>query len=153
MQAQDAREEVPEQTVLLDIESGIAELFRNARHVARDYAALAHPDLQPTGFHVLRLVAHLGPVQAGTLVLATGLDKSAVSRQLRTLRDLGFIETQPDPDDGRSSYVVITPLGERRIRAVQRQVRRDYEVRLADWTPAELASFARLLTRFNEVER
>lgn len=141
--------ELPEQSVVIDIESGIAQLFRSARQAIRSYSAEVHPDLQPTGFSILRHIAQTGPSQASSIVAVTGLDKSAVSRQLSTLRMLGLVTTRPDPNDGRSSYLVITLLAEERLAAVRRLVERDYAERLETWTSAELATFASLLGRFN----
>ncbi|WP_158507098.1 MarR family winged helix-turn-helix transcriptional regulator [Subtercola sp. Z020] len=139
----------PEQSVVLDIESGIAQLFRSARQAIRLYSAEVHPDLQPTGFSILRHIAQNGPSQASSIVAVTGLDKSAVSRQLSTLRMLGLVTTRPDPNDGRSSYLVMTPLAEERLAAVRAMVTRDYAERFETWSPAELATFASLLGRFN----
>ncbi|MDF2444181.1 MAG: hypothetical protein JWR01_2384 [Subtercola sp.] len=138
------------ESVVLDIESGIAQLFRSARHLIRRYSAEVHPELQPTGFSILRHIAQSGPSQASSIIAATGLDKSAVSRQLSALRSLGLLTTRPDPSDGRSSYLVTTPLAEERLSAVRRLVTRDYAVRFESWSPEELSTFAGLLERFND---
>ncbi|RFA12544.1 hypothetical protein B7R22_15630 [Subtercola boreus] len=150
MSPQDAPASRSDQSVVLDIESGIAQLFRSARHVIRRYSAEVHPELQPTGFSILRHIAQCGPSQASSIIAATGLDKSAVSRQLSALRSLGLLATRPDPTDGRSSYLVTTPLAEERLAAVRRLVTLDYAVRFETWSGDELATFARLLERFNE---
>jgi DNA-binding MarR family transcriptional regulator len=140
---------IAEQELLLGIEAGIAQLFRSGRSALRDYANGFHPELQPTGFNILRMISTCAPAQAGTIIQLTGLDKSAVSRQIRVLRDLGLVETQPDPNDGRSSYLVPTPLAEERMEILRQRVKNDYRDRLGEWTTDELATFSAMLDRFN----
>jgi DNA-binding MarR family transcriptional regulator len=138
-----------EQELMLGIEAGISQLFRSGRSALRDYARGFHPDLQPTGFTVLRMIFTCAPAQASTIIQQTGLDKSAVSRQIKVLRDLGLVDTQPDPHDGRSSFLVPTPLAEERMEVLRQQFKSDYRDRLADWTADDLATFSGLLDRFN----
>ncbi|WP_202563552.1 MarR family winged helix-turn-helix transcriptional regulator [Agreia sp. COWG] len=140
---------MPEQQVLLGIEAGIAALFQSGRSALRDYSRLFHPELQPTGFTILRMIFACDPAQAGTVIQQTGLDKSAVSRQIKVLRDLGLIETRRDPHDGRSSFLVPTPLAEQRMEALKQRMKRDYRDRLAGWTNDDLIAFSTLLERFN----
>jgi DNA-binding MarR family transcriptional regulator len=139
-----------EQELMLGIEAGISQLFRSGRSALRDYARGFHPELQPTGFNILRMIFTCAPAQASTIIQQTGLDKSAVSRQIKVLRDLGLVDTQPDPHDGRSSFLVPTPLAEERMDILRRQLKSDYRSRLGDWTADELATFSALLDRFNE---
>jgi DNA-binding MarR family transcriptional regulator len=135
--------------VVLDIERGISDLFGLARRVLRAYSAELHPELQPTGFSVLRIVFRHAPVQAGRVATLTGLDKSAVSRQIKFLRDYGLVQTTPDPRDGRSSFLVPTPLAEERMQALNLIMKRDYRIRVEGWSEDDLATFSRLLDRFN----
>jgi DNA-binding MarR family transcriptional regulator len=138
-----------EQELMLGIEAAITQLFRSGRSALRDYARGFHPELQPTGFNILRMIFTCAPAQASAIIQQTGLDKSAVSRQIKVLRDLGLVETQPDPQDGRSSFLVPTPLAEERMGILRRQLQSDYRARLGDWTPDDLATFSALLERFN----
>jgi DNA-binding MarR family transcriptional regulator len=138
-----------EQELLLGIEAGIAQLFRSGRSALRDYANGFHPELQPTGFNILRMIFTCAPAQASTIIQQTGLDKSAVSRQIKVLRDLGLVDTQPDPRDGRSSFLVPTPLAEERMDVLRQRVKSDYRDRLGEWSVDELSTFSALLERFN----
>ncbi|KQP56034.1 MarR family winged helix-turn-helix transcriptional regulator [Agreia sp. Leaf283] len=138
-----------EQELMLGIEAGIVELFRSGRSALRDYAKGFHPDLQPTGFNILRMIFTCAPAQASTIIQQMGLDKSAVSRQIKVLRDLGLVDTQPDPRDGRSSFLVPTPLAEERMEILRQRVKNDYRDRLGEWTSDDLATFSALLARFN----
>jgi len=138
-----------EQELMLGIEAGIVQLFRSGRSALRDYAKGFHPDLQPTGFNILRMIFTCAPAQASTIIQQMGLDKSAVSRQIKVLRDLGLVDTQPDPHDGRSSFLVPTPLAEERMEILRQRVKNDYRDRLGEWTSDDLATFSALLARFN----
>lgn len=40
-----------------------------------------------------------------------GMEATSLSRTLKTLEEKGFIERQPNPDDGRSVLLKLTPLG------------------------------------------
>jgi DNA-binding MarR family transcriptional regulator len=134
---------------MLGIEAGIAQLFSSGRSAVRDYAKGFHPELQPTGFNILRMIFACAPAQASTIIQQMGLDKSAVSRQIKVLRDLGLVDTRPDPHDGRSSYLVPTALAEERMEIVRQRVKSDYRDRLGEWSTDELATFSALLGRFN----
>jgi DNA-binding MarR family transcriptional regulator len=138
-----------EQELLLGIESGIAQLFRSGRSALREYSNEFHPELQPTGFNILRMIFSCAPAQAGTIIQQTGLDKSAVSRQIKVLRDLGLVDTQPDPRDGRSSFLVPTSDAEERMEKLRRRVKSDYRDRLEGWSIEELNTFSALIERFN----
>ncbi len=138
-----------EQELLLGIEAGISQLFRSGRSALRSYANAFYPELQPTGFTILRMIFTCSPAQAGTIIQQTGLDKSAVSRQITVLRDLGLVDTQPDPLDGRSSLLVPTALAEERMEIMRQRVKNDYRHRLGEWSADELATFSALLDRFN----
>jgi len=140
---------ISEQELLLGIEAGIAQLFRSGKSALRDYSHGFHPELQPTGFNILRMIFTCAPAQASTIIQQTGLDKSAVSRQIKVLRDLGLVDTQPDPHDGRSSFLIPTPLAEERMEILRQRVKNDYRDRLEEWTSDDLATFSALLARFN----
>lgn len=139
-----------EPTVLWEIEASIAQLFRSARKALREYSAELHQDLQPTGFSILRIIDQNGPIQAGAIAAISDLDKSAVSRQVKVLRDLGLVDTTPDPLDGRSSFLVISPYAVERMNYVRTLVQRDYRRRFESWTAPELRRFASDLDRFND---
>ena len=138
-----------QEDLLLGIEGGIAALFRSGKRALREYSKVVHPDLQPTGFNILRTIMQSAPAQAGTVIQLTGLDKSAVSRQIKVLRDIGLVDTQPDPRDGRSSFLVPTALAEERLAVVRQRVKADYRVRLEGWSAGDLERFVGLIDRFN----
>ena len=80
----------------------IGHLFAQTRSMSVRAANGIDPSLQVAGLRVIRWLGRYGPATAGAVAAGTSMDKSAVSRQVRALRDLGLIESEPDPEDGRS---------------------------------------------------
>jgi DNA-binding MarR family transcriptional regulator len=97
---------------------------------------------------LLRIVARHGPLVIGELAARAGLDQSTVSRQVRTLEDLGLVDRRRDPTDRRSSLIVLSAEGRRHQERVRAVARNDYDAALADWSDADRATFAGLLDRF-----
>jgi DNA-binding MarR family transcriptional regulator len=119
----------------------------------RDSAAALDPDLQPAAWNVLRQIVREGPSQAGALAASSGMNKSAMSRHLRELRERGFIVTEPSPDDARVVIVSPTVEATERVTAVTEASRRRYRRFLDTWSADELDDFARLLGRFTDIDR
>jgi DNA-binding MarR family transcriptional regulator len=97
---------------------------------------------------LLRIISRHGPLVIGELAARAGLDQSTVSRQVRTLEDLGLVDRRRDPTDRRSSLVVLSAEGRRHHDRVRAVARNDYDAALADWDDADRATFAALLDRF-----
>ncbi len=92
------------------------------RHI-RDFATGIHPELRQAGWVVLGTVlrgsADGHPVTAGDIVAECGMDKSVVSRQLRSLSDWGLVELSRSDADARVVVVTVTPLARERVREVR----------------------------------
>lgn len=134
----------------LEIEQGVAVLYRASKARVKRLVEHLDPDMQTAGYLVLRYVMANEPIRAGDIATALSMDKSAVSRQLTTLRDSGLIEAQPDPEDGRASLVVASDKANERLDEFRTELKSDYERILASWGAADIEAFARLLKKFNE---
>jgi len=134
----------------LEIEQGVAVLYRASKARVKRLVEHLDPDMQTAGYLVLRYVMANEPIRAGDIATALSMDKSAVSRQLTTLRDSGLIEAQPDPEDGRASLVVASDKANERLDEFRTELKSDYERILASWDAADIEAFARLLKKFNE---
>ena len=77
------------------------------------------------------------------------MDKSAVSRLIRDLKQAGILRATPDLEDRRATLLSITALGEKRLKKVQEQTGLVFHERLERWSDEDLATFAELLRRFN----
>lgn len=126
------------------VERELGRLFARIRVGWRDAAATVHPELQPLGYQVLVSIVN-GHGSAGEIIDRLQTDKSAVSRQVSRLTELGLVESIRDADDRRARRLVATPLAVDRVTAA----RAAYESRLAErlrrWSAEDLDHFADLL--------
>jgi DNA-binding MarR family transcriptional regulator len=128
------------------------QLFRLVRLVEREKeraAAAPGEHLERPVFGLLVQLVDHGPKRTTTLAEAVYCDVSTVSRQVNQLIQLGLIERQADPADGRASLLVATEKG--RTRLERARCRRNQRVaNLVDgWSAADLDQLAALLDRFN----
>lgn len=98
-------------------------------------------------YWVVHMLAQLGPSRNGELAAACGLDASTVSRQIRHLVDVGIVERQQDPADGRAQLVSLSPEGERRVAEAKARRLAIVSDRLAGWSPDDVSTLAELLAR------
>lgn len=135
------------------VEEQFTALYRQVKAKMRQRASLVHPELQVMGYVILTTLKRCGPVHAGALIETLGMDKSLLSRQLRTLEELGLIGREPDPADKRSSILTLTEVGRERVTTVQAADRAALYGQLRDWEVADLNTLAELLSRVNELSR
>jgi len=145
-----AESDAAREAFALEIEQGVAVLYRASKARVKRLVEHLDPDMQTAGYLVLRYVMAHEPIRAGDVASALSMDKSAVSRQLTMLRESGLIEAQPDPEDGRASLVVGSVKANERLDEFRVDLKADYQRILASWDAADIADFARLLKKFNE---
>lgn len=137
---------------LLDDEEQMSVLAGHIRLGMRNAALKIDPTLAPFGLKLLRLLAKSGPTPSSEVAEALFVDRSAVSRQVRQLEELGLIELHVDPEDGRARFLKLTPLAETKLA----QVRQTDEVlihkRLSTWPTPDLQQFAGYIARLNSAE-
>lgn len=132
------------------LEHEIGILLRRVRRGIAERAAMIHPELNATSYSLLLALADHGPRRAGELAETFALDKGSVSRLVHQLLELGLIERNPDPRDGRASILAVTDLARTRL-AEMAEWRRDVlTTRLVGWEPTEVRALADGLARFNE---
>jgi DNA-binding MarR family transcriptional regulator len=87
-------------------------------------------------------------VTVGAVAERLEIDPSTASRLVGHAIDTGLVSRRPSPLDARRANLDLTASGTR-VKGVADRFRRAYlDELMADWTPAERADFARLLTRF-----
>jgi Transcriptional regulators len=79
-----------------------------------------------------------------------GLGKATVSRQLKVLAELGLIEREPDPADGRAHVLVIRK-GRQRMETTRLARRRRWHAVLGRWPVDDVRLLADMLARFNRL--
>lgn len=132
-------------TAIAAVEEQFAVLFSGVKTRMRGRAARVHPDLQPAAYMVLNALVRLGRLHAGALAETLGMDKSVVSRQARSLEDLGLLERQSDQEDGRATYFAATPVAVEKVTKVHLADQAMLHERLHDWPVSELVVLSRLL--------
>ncbi len=138
----------------LAVEDEMARLVRAVRATIHENAERFSPELQPSGYSVLRTIVAQHPVTPAAVIAAVGMDKSAVSRQLRILKDLGFVTSEPDPDDRRASLFSPTADTLERMAIIRQQNKVAYADTFDDWDTSDVTTFARLLGAFiDRIER
>lgn len=136
-----------ELTGALEREFGV--LARRLRKVMSDRARLVHPALSVTGYGMLMQLS-IEPQRSSDLAETCALDKGAVSRVVRQLEDLGFVERFPDPDDGRAQLLRLTRTARERLAEVADRRRSGFADLIEDWDTQDLRQLVEGLRRYNE---
>lgn len=138
---------------IASVEEQFTALYRQVKTKMRQRASLVHPDLAVMGYVILTTLKRCGATHAGALIETLGMDKSLLSRQLRTLEELGLVERELDPADKRSSILTLSEVGRERVATVQAADRAALYGQLRDWEVDDLNALARLLARVNDFGR
>ncbi|MBK5992320.1 MarR family winged helix-turn-helix transcriptional regulator [Streptomyces microflavus] len=133
----------------LALERELAVFLRRARASSGEMAREVHPELEPAAYGLLVRLESAGRQRATELAAYFGVGKATMSRQLRALENLGLVDREPDPADGRAWLVRLTDEGLARFRSVRGARRGQYVRKLADWDRGEVAELARLLHQLN----
>ncbi|WP_424528776.1 MarR family winged helix-turn-helix transcriptional regulator [Sphaerisporangium viridialbum] len=99
------------------------------------------------GLALLVALSRCGEVRMGELAEMFEVDQSVISRHVADLQERGWIERIPNPRDGRSWYVRLTPDGRQVTEELLDHVRHLLADTLGDWTDEEIAELAGLLAR------
>jgi DNA-binding MarR family transcriptional regulator len=93
-------------------------IVRTARRL-RQEAAGAGGELTPTSASALATVERHGPLTPSELAEIERVKRPTATRTLRVLTEAGLVDRAPDPTDGRSALVSITPTGRERLRRLR----------------------------------
>ena len=132
------------------LERELGVLVRRVRRVIGERARAVHTDLQPASYLMLTFLAAEGPQRSSVVSEKFNVDKGAISRQVQHLCDLGLLQREPDPVDGRAMLISASPDAVRRMSAVDRDRRRWLDEQLKDWSEGDLRDFVSGLSRYNE---
>lgn len=96
---------------------------------------------------LLQAVADGGPVRPSGLAGHLGVTRAAVTGQVQELAARGAVDLAPDPDDGRSVLVRITPAGLEELTALNRRGVERFLLFTRDWDTSEIRELGRLLEK------
>jgi DNA-binding MarR family transcriptional regulator len=131
------------------LEQEVGVLIRRVKRVIGERARAVHPDLQPASYLMLMYLAEEGALRSSVLSDRFNVVKGAISRQVQHLVDLGLLDREPDPDDGRAMLISASPDAVRRLRGVDRDRRHWLEGQLSEWSETDLHDFVAGLSRYN----
>lgn len=102
------------------------------------------------GFVLLNIDAQEG-TPATKIAPAIGLESRSLTRMLKSMEEKGLITKQPDPHDGRSVRIVLTPLG-REKKEISRQAVLSFNNTVRELIPADkLEVFFEVINDINKV--
>jgi DNA-binding MarR family transcriptional regulator len=131
------------------IEHELAILLRRAQANSGDLSFEVHLDLQASAYALLARLQDLGDARAADLRDYFGIDKGALSRQLKLLEDLQLITRQTDSGDRRCRRLSLTADGQRQLAKVRSARHRLIRAELSGWASDDVETFGDLLRRFN----
>lgn len=136
------------------LERELTVLIRTITRAKRHDADNPLHGVEPTALWLLSQLVEFGPHRLTALAAAVHLDVSTVSRQVATLEGRGWVERQPDPDDGRAVLFHPTPVGLELLESNHRRREEFLRDLVSDWSPADRDQLARLLNLLNqEIQR
>ncbi|MGF9567697.1 winged helix DNA-binding protein [Neorhizobium sp. BT27B] len=127
-------------------------LLAASRALTAASAERFHPKLQPAAYQIATILSARGSATGRQLSEQLDMDKSAVSRLLKSLCDLELTESASDPDDRRSAIYRLTQEGRLRLEASIEVKAGAFHSRTDGWSEAELIQFTGLLRKFNRPE-
>jgi DNA-binding MarR family transcriptional regulator len=131
------------------IEHELCTLLRRARAMSAEMGRQVHPDLDPEAYGLLVGIHDHARVRGSDLAGYYGLSKATVSRQLKVLGELGLVEREPDPGDGRAHVLVLTAEGRQRLESTRTARREAWHAMLRVWPVDDVRLLADMLGRFN----
>jgi DNA-binding MarR family transcriptional regulator len=135
----------------VDVDFEIVRFVRRARSYAASHIGEIHADLDYSAFLLLFAIydAKVG-VRASELAEEMRVHKSTVSRAVSSLEAMGLVQRATHPDDARAQLLTVPDPAAKRLEEFRESGRAQLAELLSDWTPEELATFAKLLGRLND---
>ncbi|GLW09768.1 MarR family transcriptional regulator [Microtetraspora sp. NBRC 13810] len=99
------------------------------------------------GLMCLVALRRCGELRIGRLAELLEVDQSVASRHVADLEVHGMVVRIPNPSDGRSWYVRLTPDGDRAAGDALAHIRRRLAETLGEWTDEEITELSALLAR------
>ncbi|MFF2778613.1 MarR family winged helix-turn-helix transcriptional regulator [Streptomyces sp. NPDC058052] len=118
--------------------------------VKRGLARVLPGDCQGGAAAVLALLKHHGSMRMSRLAELMAVDMSVCSRHVAHTASRGWVERLPDPDDGRSRILRLTPEGFAMLTELDRRVTEAFARHLAEWSDDDVVLLTTLLARLRD---
>jgi DNA-binding MarR family transcriptional regulator len=119
-----------------------------ARLLARETETMLGPiGLNPAYVPVLFALSEGGAHTPKGLAEAASVEQPTMTATIQRMERDGLLTRKPNPDDGRSALIALTPLGYERITDMTRALGALNELLLEQFTTAERGQFLELLGR------
>jgi DNA-binding MarR family transcriptional regulator len=143
---EDATPEVAADYVL---EDQVGFLLRCAHQRATETfnAVMAEFSITPTQFAALAKLDDLHAVSQNQLGRLTAMDPATISGVIGRLATRGYVQTSPDPKDGRVVVLGLTPAGQAAVTAMKAVAANVSRKTLEPLTAAEAAALVAALTK------
>ena len=117
---------------------GVLRLSRRLRQQSGDA-------ITPSQLSVLAKVERSGPISLGDLAVSEAVQPPSITRIVAALEDAGLVTRRTDANDRRSSVIVVTAAGRRRLARIRSNRDAWLAYRLAELSPAERTALERAL--------
>ena len=104
-----------------DLAASASHLRLAITRTARRLRQEASGELSPSAAAALATVERHGPLTPSELADLERVSRPSATRSLGCLADRGFVDRTPDPADGRSALVSMTPAGREALRRLRRR--------------------------------
>lgn len=128
----------------------LVKLLYRLGAVRRELMTHALPELGGQGFIALAAVYRQGPARVSDIAAALNVDLSVASRQVQVLVQAGYVEREPDPEDGRATLLSLTDSGLQALRDSHHRMVAASQEALRDWETSEIEALSRSLARLRE---
>jgi DNA-binding MarR family transcriptional regulator len=119
---------------------------------ARELSAELHPGLSLVAFTILSYIEARPDTRAVDIAAEWGIEKSTMSRQISQLEAADLITRTGERPGRRGQHLELTVAGRTALDAAAASVREALFHQLHDWTDRDVATFARLMSRFNQLD-
>lgn len=128
----------------------LVKLLYGLGAVRRNLLAHALPEIGGQGFIALAAVYRRAPARVSDIATALSVDLSVASRQVQVLVRAGYVERQPDPEDGRATLLSLTESGLAALRDSHQRMVAASSYALCDWETGEIEALTQGLARLRD---
>jgi DNA-binding MarR family transcriptional regulator len=126
-----------------DVQSMVIALFTLIGSMDR----AARQSAGASALSLLQVVASRDAIRPSEIADLQHVHPSLVTRQVRDLEDKGYAQVTPDPADGRSCLVTLTPAGADEMARLRQAGVDRFATFVSDWEPEEVRTLTALLEK------